>query len=160
MVFRFLCPSKLGGRGATLRRGSVSFPFSVFRFNPTLCLDYRLSCSRFNLLPLGDVGTRLLADLSRLHRLESAPARQSKCISSALAYSQISAFRFIIPPPLRDPPCLRGRKLVITLNPLCPSKLGRRGATLRRGAVSSPFPVFLCPPETGATRSEATEGVC
>ena len=26
---RFLCPSKLGGRGAKRRRGSVSFPFSV-----------------------------------------------------------------------------------------------------------------------------------
>ena len=39
--------------------------------------------------------------------------------------------RFIIPPPLRDSPCLRGRKWV--LSPLCPSKLGGRGATLRRG---------------------------
>ena len=33
-------------------------------------------------------------------------------------------FRFIIPPPLRDSPCLRGRKWVMMLNALCPSKLG------------------------------------
>ena len=34
-VFRFLCPSKLGGRGATLRRGYVSFHLSVFVFYHT-----------------------------------------------------------------------------------------------------------------------------
>ena len=33
------------------------------------------------------------SDLIRLRRLEPAHARQSKCISSALAYSQISVFR-------------------------------------------------------------------
>ena len=30
--FFWLCPSKLGGRGAKRRRGYVSFPFSVSRF--------------------------------------------------------------------------------------------------------------------------------
>ena len=35
---------------------------------------------------------RLHAVLIRLRRLEPAHARQSKCISSALAYSQISVF--------------------------------------------------------------------
>ena len=36
--------------------------------------------------------SRLHAVLIRLRRLEPAHARQSKCISSALAYSQISVF--------------------------------------------------------------------
>ena len=47
--------------------------------------------------------SRLHADLIRLRRLEPAHARQSKCISSALAYSQISVSRFP-PPPLSLPP--------------------------------------------------------
>ena len=60
----------------------------------------------------------------------------------------LSVFRFrlscfIIPPPLRDSPCLRGRKWGITLNPLCPSKLGGRGAERRRGYANFPFSVLI-----------------
>ena len=48
-----------------------------------------------------------------------------------------SPSRVIIPPPLRDSPCLRGRKWVIMLNSLCLPKLG-----LLSLPASVPFSLF------------------
>ena len=113
---------------------------------PTVLLAYtHLSVFRFLCPPkLGGRAKRRgyvsfpFSVLIPLCGLEPAHARQSKCISSALAYSQISVF--IIPPPLRDSPCLRGRKWVMTLNSLCPPKLGVTRSNGPEGVCPNSFP--------------------